>query len=62
MGMPCVHVLLLRRIINKMSEPISTGGFITSKFFPPLMGLLGSLITLFAARDAEIAALRAKIV
>ena len=34
-----------------MAEPISTGGFIASKFFPPLMGLLGSLITLSYAPE-----------
>ena len=34
-----------------MAEPISTGGLMASKFFPPLMGLLGSLITLSYAPE-----------
>lgn len=29
-----------------MPEPTTTAGFVASKFFPPLMGLFGSLVTL----------------
>lgn len=34
-----------------MPTPGATAGFIASKFFPPLMGLLGSLITLSYAPE-----------